>query len=54
MSRASEARQDEHTWVIRILRSDIFLGDEVHAVTQRGYEPSTRGAIEPGERPSGA
>jgi hypothetical protein len=52
MSRASEARQDEHTWVIRILR--IFLGDEIHAVTQRGYEPSTRGAIEPGERPSGA
>src|ERR1700678_2100335 len=50
MSRTSETRQDKHTRVIGILRGGIFLGDEVHSVTQRGHEPNTCGAIKPSKR----
>src|SRR3546814_15826829 len=32
---AGETRQHQHARVIRILRCDIFLGDPIHAVTQR-------------------
>ena len=50
MSRSSETRQDKHSRVVGILRSDIFLGNEVHSVTQWGHEPNTSGAIKPGKR----
>jgi trehalose-6-phosphate synthase len=38
MRRTSEPRQDQHTRVIGILRGDIFLGNEIHTVTQWGHE----------------
>ena len=49
LSRSSGTRQDKHSWVVGILRCNIFLGNEVHTITQRGHEPNTRGAIEPGK-----
>src|SRR5271166_4933308 len=49
MRRASEPRQDKHTRVIRILRGDIFLGNEIHTVTQWGHQPNTCGTIKPGK-----
>src|SRR5271157_1256982 len=49
MSRASETRQDKYTWVIGVLRGDIFLGNEIHTITQRGHEPNTCGTIKPGK-----
>ena len=50
LSRSSETRQDKHSWVVGILRCNIFFGDEVHSVTQWGHEPNARGAIKPGKR----
>src|ERR1700722_18935260 len=50
MGRTSETRQDKHTRILGILRCYIFLGDEVHTVTQRGHQPNTGGAIKPGKR----
>ena len=35
---AGEARQDEHAGIFRILRRDIFLGDQVHAVAKRRHQ----------------
>ena len=32
-SRPGKARQDQYAGIFRILRGDIFLGDEVHSVT---------------------
>jgi hypothetical protein len=32
--RAGEAGEDEDAGILRVLRRDIFLGDEVHAVAQ--------------------
>jgi len=49
MSRAGEPRQDKHAWVIGILRGNIFLGNEIHTITQRGHEPNTCGTIKPGK-----
>src|ERR1700745_2206995 len=31
------------------LRGDIFLGNEIHTVTQGGHELNTRGTIKPGK-----
>ena len=47
---AGKAREDEHARIVRILRGDEFLGDQVHAVAQRRHQPGARGAIKPGER----
>ena len=49
MRRACEPRQDQHARVIRILRGDIFLGNEIHTVTQWGHQPNTCGTIKPGK-----
>jgi hypothetical protein len=49
LSRASKTRQNKHARIIGILRSHIFLGDEVHSVSQWSHEPDPRGAIEPGK-----
>ena len=38
LSRAREARQDKYSGIILVLRSNIFLGDQVHPVAQRGDE----------------
>ena len=32
---ARKARQNEHARVLRILRGNVFLGHEIHAVAQR-------------------
>src|SRR3546814_11433331 len=44
--RAREAREDEHARILRILRRDIFLGDEVHPVAQRRHQADLRGAVD--------
>ena len=31
---AGEAGENEHAGIVRILRGDIFLGDEIHSVAQ--------------------
>jgi hypothetical protein len=38
LSGAGEARQDKHSGIMLVLRSNIFLGDQVHSVAQRGDE----------------
>ena len=48
--RAGKARQDQHAGILGILRRDIFLGDEVHAVAQRRHQPDARGAVKAGQR----
>ncbi len=45
--RAGERRQDQNAGIFRILRSDEFFRDEIHAVAQRRDEPDIRGAEEP-------
>src|SRR5436309_1836239 len=47
---AGEARKNEDAGILWILRGDIFLGDEVHAVAQRRHQPDACAAIEAGER----
>src|SRR3546814_12130903 len=44
--RAREAREDEHARILRILRRDIFLVDEVHPVAQRRHQADLRGAVD--------
>ena len=46
---AGKARQDEHARIFGILRGDIFLGDEIHAVAQRRHQRRARGAVEAGQ-----
>src|SRR5687768_2924485 len=46
---AGELRQDQHARVVRILRGDIFLGDEVHAVAKRRHQPDPAAAEKPGK-----
>src|SRR3546814_20074674 len=40
---AGEAREDEDAGVFRVLRGDIFLGDQIHAVADRRYQPDQIG-----------
>ena len=47
---SGEARQHEHARVLRVLRCDIFLGDEVHAVAQRRDEADAGEPVEACER----
>ena len=44
-SRPSKARQDEDTRIIRILRRNILLSDEIHTIAKRGHEPDAGGTI---------
>ena len=46
---AGEFRQHQHAGIGRVLRRDIFLGDEVHAVMQRRDHADLRGAVEAGQ-----
>src|SRR5665213_2882548 len=39
---AGKARKDQHAGIGFILRRDIFLGDEIHSVTQRRHEADPR------------
>ena len=43
---AGEFRQHQHAGIGGILRGDIFLGDEIHAVMQRRHQADLRRAIE--------
>ena len=43
---AGEFRKHQHAGVERVLRRHILLGDQVHAVVQRGNEADPRGAVE--------
>ena len=47
--RPGKARQDQHPGIGRVLCRDIFLGDQVHPVAQRGDHADPRGAIDPGQ-----
>ena len=44
--RAGELRQHEHAGIVRILRGEILLGDEIHAVAQRRHHGDVGRAIE--------
>ena len=44
--RPGKARQDENAGVFAILRGDVFLRHQVHAVAQRRHQPRARGAEE--------
>ena len=48
--RAGKARQHQHAGIVGVLRRDVLLGDQIHAVAQRRHQPDARRAIEPGER----
>ena len=50
LGRAGELREHQDSWVFSILRGDVFLGDEVHAVAQRRYQTHPSHAIERGQR----
>src|SRR3546814_6655856 len=43
---AGEAREDEDAGVFRVLRGDIFIGDQIHAVADRRYQPDLCDAVE--------
>jgi hypothetical protein len=47
--RARETRQDQHAWILCVLRRDIFLGNQIHAVAKWSHQCGTRGAIEAGK-----
>ena len=40
--RAGEFRQHQHAGIERVLRRDIFLGDQIHAVLQRRHQADLR------------
>jgi hypothetical protein len=44
---AGEAGENEYAWVGRVLRGDVFLGNEVHSVPQRRHQANPRRAVEP-------
>ena len=45
----AKSRKHENAGIFRVLRGDIFLGDEIHAVAQRRDEADPRLAMESGE-----
>ena len=47
---AGEMREYQHAWILRILRGDEFLGDEVHPVAQRRDQPDAGAAHVAGHR----
>ena len=49
-SRAGELREDEHSRILPILRRDIFLGDEVHALPKGRNQRHIGCAVDAGER----
>ena len=48
---AGEARQHQHARIFGILRRDVFLGDEVHAVAHRRDQADVARAVERRQRP---
>ena len=46
MRRPGEARQDQNARILRILRRDIFLRDQIHPIAQRRDQPDLGGAEE--------
>jgi hypothetical protein len=50
MRRAGEAGKDQHAGVVGILSRDIFLRDQIHAVTERSDERDFRSPVEAGEQ----
>ena len=49
LRRAGELRQHQHAGIVRILRREILLGDEIHAVAQRRHHGDVGGAIKAGQ-----
>ena len=49
LRRAGELRKDQNARIIRVLRRNILLGHEVHAIHQRCDKPDVSGAVEFGE-----
>ena len=47
---AGKARQDQHAGILGVLRRDIFLGDQIHAVAQRRHQRRARRAVEARQR----
>ncbi len=50
MRRTSEMRQHQHAGIVRALRRNEFLGNQIHTIAQRCHETDTRASEEPGER----
>ena len=53
LRRACELRQDQHTRIGRVLRGDILLGHQVHAITQGRHHADARSAIDSASRRRG-
>lgn len=39
-SSACEVRQHQHSWILGVLRCKVFLGDQIHSVTQSATSPT--------------
>src|SRR5262245_55742633 len=46
---AGKPPQDEHSGIVGVLGSDIFLGDEVHAISERRHERRVCRTVDAGE-----